>query len=148
MIARALELPSKLVMDADLSPNVSALQAFVTVGRLTSRDLGVEYRYLGDQEQEIVTTSRITTTSVNAYGQNAFLLIERLASTLNISEIAQGFKAIGASTLTVSPIRNLPTVLSGGKEQRAQIDIDIMHIHRVGADVWRAKTVEISTNKG
>jgi hypothetical protein len=133
-------------MDADLSPNVSALQAFVTVGRLTSRELGMEYHYLGGRE--IVTASRITTTSVNAYGKNAFLLIERLASTLNISEIAQEFKAIGASTLTISPIRNLPTALSGGKEQRSQIDIDIMHIHRVGADLGRAETVQISTNKG
>ncbi len=53
-------------------------------------------------------------------------------------------KHAGAAVLKLSPIRNLPTAIAGGFEQRAQIDITLSHIHRVEAQVNRAETVEIT----
>ncbi|MCF2964506.1 hypothetical protein LXP63_14575 [Yersinia pestis subsp. pestis] len=143
-IAEVLSLPSELVLDADEMPDVSALKAFITIGRVTSEPLGSEYRFDGMTEREAVTVSRLTVLSVNAYGRNAYPIIEKLASALALSAAQSSLKHAGAAVLKLSPIRNLPTAIAGGFEQRAQIDITLSHIHRVEAQVNRAETVEIT----
>lgn len=142
-IAEVLSLHSELVLDADEMPDVSALEAFITVGRLTSEPLGSEYRFDGMVEKESVVVSRLTVLSVNAYGKNAYPIIEKLASALALSAAQTSLTHAGAAILKLSPIRNLPAAIAGGFEQRANIDITLSHIHRIEAQVNRAETVEI-----
>ncbi|WP_409323186.1 phage neck terminator protein [Serratia marcescens] len=132
-----------MVLDADEMPDVSALKAFLTVGRVSSEPLGQEYRFDGAHERETVTVSRLTVLSVNAYGRNAYPLIEKLGSALSTSAAQSALKRAGAAIMRLSPTRNLPTAIAGGFEQRAQIDISLSHVHRVEAQVYRAQTVEI-----
>lgn len=124
-------------------PDVSSLKAFVTVGRTTSEPLGSKYAFDGVAEQETITVARLTTVSVNAYGRNAYALIEKLASCLYTSQAQMILKRAGAAVLRVSPVRNLPSAIAGGFEQRAQVDIFLTHRHRVTAAVNRVDMVEI-----
>jgi len=142
-IATVLELPSDLVLDANLSPDVSALKSFITVGIVSSQQVGNEYKFNGGNEKEIITASRLTTVSVNAYGVNAYLLIEKLASLFRTSKAKQMFKRNRLTILKTSAIRNLPTAIAGGFEQRAQIDLTISHIHRIETLINRIDSVDL-----
>lgn len=146
-IAAVLSLPSNVVLDADTDPDVSELKYFLTVGRITSQAIGDENKYVGEDEQEIITVSRLTTVSVNAFGTNAYSLIEKLDSVIKSSFAQTMFRGFSATVLTTSTVRNLPTAIAGGFEQRAQIDLTISHINRITTQLNRAEVVEISLHE-
>lgn len=146
-IATVLSLPEKLVFDADGEQDISGIPSFITVGVVTSQPIGSEYKFIADDEKEVITQSRVTTVSINAYGQNAYLIIEKLSSSLRTSFAQQRLKSAGATVLSASAIRNLPTAIAGGKEQRAQMDLTISHIHRIETQMNRAETVDISLHE-
>ncbi|WP_445496678.1 phage neck terminator protein [Photorhabdus sp. SF281] len=147
MIATALKLPESHVLDADGETDVSDMQSFITVNRVTSESMGEEYKFNAKKEIEIITVTRETLISVNAFGNNAYLIIEKLASVLSTSYAQTLFKRIGAGIVRKSQVRNLPTAIAGGKEQRAQIDLTLSHIHRIEAPVNRAEAVDITIYK-
>ncbi|MGV8004322.1 hypothetical protein QPK14_20215 [Photorhabdus temperata subsp. temperata] len=143
-IATVLKLPESVVLDADGETDVSDMQSFITVNRVTSELMGEEYKFNAKKEVEIITVTRETLISVNAFGKNAYLLIEKLASVLSTSYAQTLFKRLGAGIVRKSQVRNLPTAIAGGKEQRAQIDLTLSHIHRIETSVNQAKTVDIT----
>jgi hypothetical protein len=131
------------VLDGDGETDVSGLKFFLTVNRVTSELMGEEYKFNARREVEIITVTRETLISVNAFGKNAYLIIEKLASILRTSHVQQHLMRIGAGLVRQSQIRNLPTAIAGGKEQRAQIDFTLSHIHRIETPINQARTVDI-----
>ncbi|QXF36312.1 hypothetical protein CE143_20240 [Photorhabdus luminescens] len=123
------------------------MQSFITVNRVTSELMGEEYKFNARKEVEIITVTRETIISINAFGKNSYLLIEKLASVLSTSYAQTLFKRLGAGIVRKSQVRNLPTAIAGGKEQRAQIDLTLSHIHRIEAPVNRAEAVNITVYK-
>ncbi|MBD2796060.1 hypothetical protein ID856_05835 [Xenorhabdus sp. 18] len=117
---------------------------FITVNRVTSELIGEEYRFNAKKEVEIITVTRETLISVNAFGKNSYLIIEKLASVLSTSYAQSLLTRIGAGLVRKSQVRNLPTAIAGGKEQRAQIDLTLSHIHRIETPVNQARTVDIT----
>ncbi|MEQ1969301.1 hypothetical protein ABLA30_20465 [Xenorhabdus nematophila] len=137
------ELP---VLDGDGETDVSDMNHFITVNRVTSELIGEEYKFDADREAEaeIITVTRETIVSVNAFGKNAYLIIEKLATVLRTSYAQSLLTRIGAGLVRKSQIRNLPTAIAGGKEQRAQIDLTLSHIHRIETPMNQARTVDIT----
>ncbi|MDC9606859.1 LIC_12616 family protein [Xenorhabdus griffiniae] len=144
MIATVLKLPESVVLDADGETDVSDIQSFITVNRVTSELMGEEYKFNARKEVEIITVTRETLISVNAFGKNAYLIIEKFASVLRTSYAQSLLTSMGAGLVRKSQIRNLPTAIAGGKEQRAQIDLTLSHIHRIETPINQAKTVDIT----
>lgn len=142
-IAAVLQLPDERVIDGNRETDVSALDYFVSVNSVSSDLIGEERRFDGVTETEIITSTRETLVSVNAFGPGACLLIEKLSSSLSTHYAQQRFKQIPAGIVRKSQIRNLPTAIAGGKEQRAQIDLTLSHIHRIAAPLNRGDTVDI-----
>ncbi|WP_240043074.1 phage neck terminator protein [Photorhabdus luminescens] len=146
-IATVLKLPESVVLDSDGETDVSDMTSFITVNRVTSELIGEEYKFNAKKEVEIITLTRETLISVNAFGKNSYLIIEKLASVLSTSYAQSLLIRIGAGLVRKSQIRNLPTAIAGGKEQRAQIDLTFSHIHRIEAPLYQAKTVDITVHK-
>ncbi|KLU15079.1 hypothetical protein AFK69_16170 [Xenorhabdus sp. GDc328] len=144
MIATVLKLPESVVLDADGETDVSDMQSFITVNRVTSEMMGEEYKFDAREEVEIITVTRESVISVNAFGKNSYLIIEKLATVLRTSYAQSLLTRIGAGLVRKSQIRNLPTAIAGGKEQRAQIDLTLSHIHRIETPMNQAKTVDIT----
>ncbi|MEK2481918.1 hypothetical protein AAAA28_01455 [Providencia stuartii] len=148
VIAKVSQLPEDRVIDGNGEADVSTWKYFISVNQLTSDPIGTEIKYDGLNEKEIITTTRETIISVNAFGNNAYLLLENFSSALSTHFAQQLFKTIGAGIVRKSQIRNLPTAISGGKEQRAQIDLTLSHNQRIEAPLNRGESVVITTQKG
>lgn len=147
-IATVLKLPDDTVIESHNRVDVSSLSRFITVGVISSELIGEENRFDAVHELEIITASRSTTISINAYGANSYQLIEKLSSVLATHYANHIFKQyVNASVLQKSEVRNLPTAIAGGQEQRAQIDLTLSHIHRIEAPLNRGESVVITTFK-
>lgn len=147
-IAKVSQLPEDKVIDGNGETDVSEWKYFISVNQLNSDPIGTEIKFDGSNEKEIITTTRETIISINAFGKNAYQLLETFESSLNTSFAQQLFKAIGAGIVRKSQIRNLPTAIAGGKEQRAQIDLTLSHNHRIETPLNRGESVVITTQKG
>ncbi|MCT9020829.1 hypothetical protein NMC40_18675 [Proteus mirabilis] len=147
VIAKVSQLPEDRVIDGNGEADVSTWKYFISVNQLTSDPIGTEIKYDGLNEKEIITTTRETIISVNAFGNNAYLLLENFSSALSTHFVQQLFKDTGAGIVRKSQIRNLPTAISGGKEQRAQIDLTLSHNHRIEAPLNRGESVVVTTQK-
>lgn len=137
-------MPEDKVIDGNGEMDVSGWPFFVSVNQLTSEPIGTEIKFDGVNEQEIITTTRETIISINAFGKNAYQLIENLSTSINTTFAQQLFKKIDAGVVRKSQIRNLPTAIAGGKEERAQIDLTISHIHRMATPLRRGESVDIT----
>ncbi|HGN1344041.1 TPA: hypothetical protein ACKRMM_005880 [Pseudomonas aeruginosa] len=146
-IAEVSQLREKLVIDGDDETDVSDWEYFISVNRLPSEPIGTEIKFDATNEKEIVTSTYETSISINAFGKNAYLIIEKLSTSIRTSYAQQLFKRIGVGVVRSSQIRNLPTAIAGGKEQRAQFDLVLSHIHRIEAPLNRGESVVITTQK-
>ena len=143
VIAKVLQLPDTDVIEAWQQAPVGK-KSFVTVRELTSVQLGSEYKFDGEEEEETITDSKETTVSVNAYGTSANRLLEKLVGALKTSVAMQMLKRAGMAVPRTSAIRNLTQALGGGYEERAQVDLTVSHIYRLKTEMTRADSVEIT----
>lgn len=147
-VAVVLQLPDDRVINAEDEIDVSSFDYFITVFNTYETETGAEIKFNAIDETETVTASREVTLSINAYGHNARQIIEKLVSSMRFSSTAKHFTKIGLGFVSSSQIRSLPTAISGGKEQRAQVDLIFSCIHRLqDDDVNRGETVTILTKK-
>nr|WP_282562108.1 hypothetical protein [Providencia stuartii] len=146
-IAEVSQLREELVIDGDDGVDVSDWEYFISVSRLPSEPIGTEIKFDATNEKEIVTSTYETSISINSFGRNAYLIIEKLSTSIRTSYAQQLFKRIGVGVVRSSQIRNLPTAIAGGKEQRAQFDLVLSHIHRIEAPLNRGESVVITTQK-
>lgn len=144
MIATVLSLPSDRVIDGNEEVDVSKLGFFITVLPIMQDDLGTEVIFNGVEEVEKLSNLSEMTVSVNAYGKNAYEVINKLVMSMRLDFAYRELKRIGIGFLRASQIRSLPTAISGGKEQRAQVDLIFSINNRLIADVNRGDSVEIS----
>ncbi|WP_337051362.1 phage neck terminator protein [Proteus terrae] len=146
-IAKVSQLHEDDVIDGNGETDVSKRKFFVSVNQLTSDPIGTEIKFDATNEKEIVTSTYETSISINAFGRNAYLIIEKISTSIRTSYAQQLFKRIGVGVVRSSQIRNLPTAIAGGKEQRAQFDLVLSHIHRIEAPLNRGESVVITTQK-
>ncbi|PVZ86708.1 hypothetical protein C9426_14930 [Serratia sp. S1B] len=139
-----MQLSDERVIDGNVETDVSALDYFVSINSIASDLIGEEIKFDGINETEVITSTRETTVSVNAFGKNAYQLIEKLSSSLSTHYAQQQFKKLGAGIVRKSSLRNLPTSIAGGKEQRAQLDLTLSHIHRINTPLNRGDSVDIT----
>ncbi|HHR5857045.1 TPA: phage neck terminator protein [Providencia alcalifaciens] len=147
VIAKVSQLPDDKVIDGNDEIDVSAWAYFISVNQVTSETIGTEIKFDSKTETETVTTTRETVISINAFGKNAYQLLETFETSLSTAFAQQLFKDIGAGIVRQSPIRNLPTAIAGGKEHRAQIDLTLSHNHRIETPLNRGESVTISIKK-
>lgn len=148
MIAEVLTLPDELVFDANNMQDVSKLDKFITVFNSYQSDVGTEIQFKGVNEEEIASTLREVTISVNAYGKNAYNMLCKLTESMRFTIVWQRLKRLGMGYLKCSQIRSLPTAIAGGKEQRAQVDLTFSINPIVKAQVNRGDTVKFNIKRG
>lgn len=148
MIAEVLTLPESLVFDANDMQDVSKLNKFITVLNAYQSDIGTEVKFKGADEEEVASTLRETTISVNAYGKNAYDMLCKLTESMRFTFVWQRLKRLGMGYLKCSQIRSLPTAIAGGKEQRAQVDLTFSINPIVKAPVNRGDTVKFNIERG
>lgn len=147
-IAEVLTLPESLVFDANNMQDVSKLDRFITVLNSYQSDIGTEIKFDGVNEEEIASTARELTISVNAYGKNSYDLLCKLTESMRLTPVWQRLKHLGMGYLRCSQIRSLPTTIAGGKEQRAQVDLTFSINPIVKAQVNRGDTVKFNIKRG
>lgn len=148
MIAEVLTLPEKLVFDANNMQDVSKLDKFITVLNAYQSDIGTEINFKGVNEEEIASTLREVTISVNAYGKNAYDMLCKLTESMRLTTVWQRLRRLGMGYLRCSQIRSLPTAIAGGKEQRAQVDLTFSINPIVKATLRRGDTVKFNIKRG
>ena len=147
-IAEVLTLPESIVFDANNMQDVSRLDRFITVLNSYQSDIGTEIKFDGVNEEEIASTARELTISVNAYGKNSYDLLCKLTESMRLTPVWQRLKHLGMGYLRCSQIRSLPTTIAGGKEQRAQVDLIFSINPIVKAQVNRGDTVKFNIKRG
>lgn len=148
MIAEVLTLPESIVFDANNMQDVSRLDRFITVLNSYQSDIGTEIKFDGVNEEEIASTARELTISVNAYGKNSYDLLCKLTESMRLTPVWQRLKHLGVGYLRCSQIRSLPTTIAGGKEQRAQVDLTFSINPIVKVSVNRGDTVNFNLKRG
>lgn len=148
MIAEVLTLPESIVFDANNMQDVSRLDRFITVLNSYQSDIGTEIKFDGVNEEEIASTVREVTISVNAYGKNSYDLLCKLTESMRLTPVWQRLKSLGMGYLRCSQIRSLPTTIAGGKEQRAQVDLIFSINPIVKISVNRGDTVNFNLIRG
>ena len=148
MIAEVLTLPESLVFDANNIQDVSKLDKFITVLNAYQSDIGTEIKFKGADEEEIASTLREVTISVNAYGKNAYDMLCKLTESMRLTVVWQRLRRLGMGYLKCSQIRSLPTAIAGGKEQRAQVDLIFSINPIVKSPLNRGDTVKFNLEKG
>lgn len=143
-----MSLPDKSVRDADEAAPTGAI-SFVTVRKMTTKAVGrVRRDFDGDTETERLLKSVETTFSINAYGNHANTLMEKLTVMLQSSRGIQGMRVLKGHVLRMSDVRNLSGIVGAGQEERAQMDITISHEHKVNVDLHRIDEVDITADTG
>lgn len=143
-MAEALSLPDDRVIDANSEVDVSKISYFITVLMMAQDDLGSEIIYDGINEVENLSNLSEITLSINAYGQNAYEIINKLVMSMRLDFIYSRLRRLGIGYLRSSQIRNLPVAISGGKEQRSQVDLIFSISNKLKADVKRGDDVTIN----
>ena len=144
MMAEVLSLPSDRVIDGNEEVDVSKMSHFITVLPIIQDDLGTEIIFDGKAEVEKINNLSEMTVSVNAYGRGANEILNKLVMSMRSDFVYRSLRGIGVGYLKASQIRNLPTAISGGKEQRSQVDLIFSINNRLIAEVKRGDNVEIS----
>lgn len=148
LIRAVLTLPDGTVRDADQAAPTGAV-SFVTVRKMLTQEVGRARRdFNGATETERIRKSVETTVSINAYGNNANALMEKLSVVFQSSAGIQGMKALKGHVLRMSPVRNLSGVAGAGQEERAQMDIVISHEHKVEVALLRIDQGDVSAATG
>lgn len=144
MIARALNLPDDRVRGSfakELNDKVS----FLVVTLLTTTQKGREYKFMDETER--ITLTREAAVSINAYGRGSLAALEQLNAIFYTSWALNELKKIKMGLVAVSSIRNLSLIVSGGVEERGQIDVTISYIERIDKAQDQINTAEILTKE-
>lgn len=144
MIARALNLPDDRVRGSfakELNDKVS----FLVVTLLTTTQKGREYKFMDETER--ITLTREAAVSINAYGRGSLAALEQLNAIFYTSWALNELKKIKMGLVAVSSIRNLSLIVSGGVEERGQIDVTISYIERIDKAQNQINTAEILTKE-
>nr|WP_308410063.1 hypothetical protein [Providencia stuartii] len=147
IIVLLTRLPEERVLDGSVYTDVSKWDDFITVTPLVSHSIGTEVKFEAENSREVVTTTRETTVSITAQGKQAFLLIEDLAAQMHTYLALQQLKAMGAGLVHGSEIQYFPEEEPEGKQQRAQLNLTLSHIHRIESSLTYGESVVITTLK-
>ncbi len=146
LLREVLSLPSGSVRPSyQTSP--SGTESFVIASVLTSVEIGTTRQdFDGAREIERLSTARLTTVSIEAYGNNAYELMQKLTTLLQASSTQAMMRArLKAGLVTLSPLRDLTTVIGAGPEERAQFDATFSHTHIVEIEQRRIEHAQLIT---
>lgn len=113
---------------------------------MTTVEIGQARRtFDGGRETETIEQSCLSTVSVQAFGTNAYALMQKLRALLESSAGMAGLRTLHCTVLTMTPVRNLTGVIGAGIEERANVDLTINHDHVVEIDLRRIDEAPFTT---
>lgn len=116
----------------------------MTVRIVTTVEIGQARRVFdGARETETIMQACLSTVSVQAFGTNAYALMQKLRALLESSAGLSGLKALHCTVPSMTPVRNLTGVIGAGIEERANIDLTINHDHIVEIDQRHIAEAEV-----
>lgn len=144
MIARALNLPDDRVRSS-FAKELNDKASFLVVSLLTTTQKGREYKFRDETER--ITLTREAAVSINAYGRGSLAALEQLNAIFYTNWALNELKKIKMGLVAVSSIRNLSLIVSGGVEERGQIDVTISYIERIDKAQNQINTAKILTKE-
>ncbi|WP_444542962.1 phage neck terminator protein [Laribacter hongkongensis] len=146
LLRRLLSLPDGSVRAADQAAPADRHGPFMTVRVVTTVEIGQARRtFDGEREIETVSQTCLSTVSVQAFGTNAYALMQKLRALLESSAGMSGLKALHCTVLSMTPVRNLTGIIGIGIEERANVDLTINHDHIVEIDLRRIDEAPVIT---
>jgi hypothetical protein len=147
LLREVLSLPSGAVRPS-YQAGLSGAEPCVIASVLTSIEIGTTRQaFDGARELERLSTARLTTVSIEAYGNNAYALMQTLATLLQASSTQSMLRTrLKAGLVTLSPLRELTTVMGAGPEERAQFDATFSHSDCVEIDLNRIEQARFTTH--
>lgn len=144
LLLRLLSLPDGSVRAADQAAPADRHGPFVTVRVVTTLEIGQARRtFDGERETETIEQSCLSTVSVQAFGTNAYALMQKLRALLESSAGMAGLRSLHCTVPSMTPVRNLTGVIGAGIEERANIDLTINHDHIVEIDQRHIAEAEV-----
>lgn len=141
-----MSLPDGSVRAADQTAPADRHGPFVTVRVVTTLEIGQARRtFDGERETETIEQSCLSTVSVQAFGTNAYALMQKLRALLESSAGMAGLRSLHCTVLTMTQVRNLTGVIGAGIEERANVDLTINHDHVVEIDLRRIDEAPFTT---
>ena len=117
----------------------------MVVALLTTTQKGREYKFRDETER--ITLTREAAVSINAYGRGSLAALEQLNAIFYTNWALNELKKIKMGLVAVSSIRNLSLIVSGGVEERGQIDVTISYIERIDKAQNQINTAKILTKE-
>ncbi|BBE08582.1 Uncharacterized protein MCB1EB_0421 [Mycoavidus cysteinexigens] len=147
LLREVLSLPSGAVRPSYQAGPTGA-EPCVIVSVLTSVEIGTtRQEFDGAREIERLSTARLTIVSVEAFGNNAYALMQTLMTLLQASSTqAMMRNRLNAGLVTLSPLRDLTTIVGAGTEERAQFDATFSHSDCVEIDLNRIEHARFTTH--
>ncbi|BBE09608.1 Uncharacterized protein MCB1EB_1447 [Mycoavidus cysteinexigens] len=146
LLREVLSLPSGAVRPSYQAGPTGA-EPCVIVSVLTSVEIGTTRQaFDGAREIERLSTARLTTVSIEAFGENAYALMQTLTTLLQASSTQSMLRTrLNAGLVTLSPLRELTTIVGAGSEERAQFDATFSHSDCVEIDLKRIEHASVLT---
>ncbi|OAQ22231.1 hypothetical protein K457DRAFT_131417 [Linnemannia elongata AG-77] len=146
LLREVLSLPSGAVRPS-YQAGPAGTEPCVIVSVLTSVEIGTtRQEFDGAREMERLSTARLTTVSIEAYGNNAYALMQTLMTLLQASSTQTMMRnRLNAGLVTLSPLRDLTTIVGAGPEERAQFDATFSHSDCVEIDLKRIEHASVLT---
>lgn len=144
LLREVLSLPSGSVRP-NYQASPSGTEPVVIVSMLTSIEIGTTRQdFDGAREIDRLSTARLTTVSIEAYGNNAYELMQTLTTLLQASSTQSMLRTrLKAGLVTLSPLRDLTIVIGAGSEERAQFDATFSHTHIVEIEQRRIERATV-----
>lgn len=150
-IAAALRTPDKTVtvVLADTGKRIPD-SCFITLREISAVQLGPPGREQISEEEEEIRLHMELMVSVQAFGSGAMTILRRLSAWLGSTPGMETITALGTSCPHYTLPRNISEGIPGGWEERAVMDITLVHDDRyiVPLPVIETVPVSIATAEG
>ena len=147
LVQKALSLPEGSVrLSNEAFP--SGNEPYVTIEQHTDiRTTSTATKFDPIKEITTLTTSKNTTLSVNAYGANAFALLNKLRDLLSAAPmIKSGLRKLGLGALSFSAVRDISAWAPPSFEHRAVFEVELLYVHKINVDTKRLERIDININ--
>lgn len=146
LIQTLLAMPDGTVIEEGHAVPAGAT-LFVTIKRTMSKQTGTsEISFDPVMEQETIQRSMETTVRIQATGSNANQLLDTLSAAFDSSAGMSGMKASRSFVIRQSEVTDASDSADGSLVERAQMAIDISHVHQVKTEQRRIDVIDVVAN--
>lgn len=147
LVQKALSLPDGSVRLAN-EPFPAGTDAYVTLEHhVSTRTTTTAAKFDGYRELTTLSTGKKASMSVNAYGANAFDLLNKLIDLLSAAPMVKSeLRKLGVGALSFSNVRDISAWAPPSFESRAVFEVELLYLHKISISTKRIEKIDININ--